>query len=179
MSGVERSRERFRRRLEGAVTGLAYASALAALSALAVSTFHPRQLPAPYWGRIDWLRTDTFGFVCFVVAILSFACSEFLRLTRVTRHRPTATRPDPGSPNVLMTATARALVVAGSTLVVYLSANAVTHPQTLALPATHLLSWPTEGTLRAVSLIVTACSVAIARTQRITMSEKQGSCPLS
>jgi hypothetical protein len=64
------------------------------------------------------------------------------------------------------TVVARSLAAAGTTLVAYISINAVTHPITLGLPATHLLSWPTEGTLRAVSLIVVAFAVAIDRALR-------------
>jgi hypothetical protein len=64
------------------------------------------------------------------------------------------------------TVVARSLVAAGTTLVAYISINAVTHPITLGLPATRLLSWPTEGTLRAVSLIVVAFAVAIDRALR-------------
>ena len=48
-------------------------------------------------------------------------------------------------------------------LVVYLSVNAVTHPATLRLQATHLLSWPAEGTLRVVALLLAAVYVAVLR----------------
>ena len=36
--------------------------------------------------------------------------------------------------------------------------NTVTHPATQQIQATHLLSWPTEGTLRVVALLL--CSVS-------------------
>ena len=48
-------------------------------------------------------------------------------------------------------------------LVAYLSVNAVTHPATLRLQATHLLSWPAEGTLRVEALLLAAASVAVVR----------------
>ncbi len=73
---------------------------------------------------------------------------------------------------MLITAVARALVVAASTLFVYISVNSITHPQTLVLPATHLLSWPTESTLRAVALIIAAIAVTVARTNRIATSAR-------
>jgi hypothetical protein len=44
-------------------------------------------------------------------------------------------------------------------LVVYLSVNAVTHPYTLTLRATHFASWPTEGTLRVFALLLCVLSV--------------------
>jgi hypothetical protein len=159
----------YRSCVEGAVTGLAYAGTLVALSALAVGTFRPGELASPYWGRITWLRTDTFGLTCFILAALGFTYSEFLRLSRITRHRSDAPTPEAEPLALLTLATARVLTVASSALVVYLSANDLTQPETLGLPVTHLLSWPTESTVRAAALVVTACAVAVARTQRITM----------
>ena len=54
-----------------------------------------------------------------------------------------------------------AVLVTG--LVIYLSVNTVTHPATLDIHATHLASWPTEGTLRVESLVLCACAVAVLR----------------
>ncbi|MGO8863362.1 MAG: hypothetical protein ACLQRH_21760 [Acidimicrobiales bacterium] len=167
MRSVSPTSERLRWCFEGAATGLAFAGGLVALSVFAVGSFRPQELPSPYWSRISALRTDTFGFVCFVVASLAFVQSEYLRLTRTARRH---SAPGGSTPLERLTAAgARALVVAATVLVVYLSCNAVTHPQSLNLPATHLLSWPTESTLRAVALIVVACAVAVVRTQRIAM----------
>jgi len=164
-----RDASRLRWGLEGAVTGLAFSSGLGALSVFAVGSFRPQELPFPYWSRIASLRTDTFGFVCFVVGALAFVQSEYLRLSRtVPRHAAADSR----SLNHATAAGARGLIVSSTVLVVYLSLNAVTHPRSLNLAATHLLSWPTEGTLRAVALIVAACAVAVDRTQRIAMSGK-------
>jgi hypothetical protein len=164
----QRGGGRYRVYLEGALTGLAYAGALVAVSVFLVGSFKPGDLSSPYWQRIGRLRTDTFGFVCFFMATVAFAWSEFLRLSRVARPRSEPVAPDPGSLALLALATARAVAVAGSVLIAYLSVNAVTHPGTLGLSATHLLSWPTESTLRAVALFFTACAVAVARTLRIT-----------
>jgi hypothetical protein len=155
--------------LEGALTGLAFAGALAALSVLAVGSFRPADLPSPYWGRIGWLRSDTFGLFCFLVAVLAFTYSEFLRLSRLTRTGSDTERGDPGPLALFALAAARVTAVASTTLVVYLSVNAITHPYTLVLPVTHLLSWPTESTVRAGALFVTACAVAVSRTQRIAL----------
>jgi hypothetical protein len=167
MRSASPTSERRRWYLEGAATGLAFASGLGALSVFAVASFRPQELPSPYWSRISALRTDTFGFVCFVVASLALMQSEYLRLTRTAR-RDSA--PQDSRPLDRITAAgARALVVAATALVVYLSLNAVTHPQSLNLHATHFLSWPTEGTLRVVALIAVAVAVAVARTQRIAM----------
>jgi hypothetical protein len=155
--------------IEGAFTGLAYACTLAALGVFVVGSFRPQYLPMPYWMDLRWLRTDTFGFGCFVVATFSICVSEYFRLSRIalTRHHDAVTEPPSRTLHQFALAAARALAFASSTLVVYLSINSVTHPQTLLIQATHFLSWPTEGTLRVVALIATACAVAVARTLRI------------
>jgi hypothetical protein len=49
-------------------------------------------------------------------------------------------------------------VFAYSTMMaIYLMVNSITHPKTLGMPLTHVLSWPTEGTVLAVALL---CSVS-------------------
>ncbi len=45
-------------------------------------------------------------------------------------------------------------------MVIYLSVNAATQPVTLGMQATHFASWPTEGTLRVIALLLCACSAA-------------------
>ena len=160
------NRDYVRRCIEGGVSGLAYSSGLVALSAFLVGSFRPQELHQPYVGHLAWLRTDTLGIVSFFVATIGLAASGFLRHTyRVTLRSATVGR-SPGSIRLFITVVARALVAAGTTLVVYISINAVTHPVTLGLQATHLLSWPTEGSLRAISLIVVAFAVAIDRSLR-------------
>jgi hypothetical protein len=71
----------------------------------------------------------------------------------------------PASPGVL--AVARAVTAAASVLVVYLSVNTITHPVTLTTQATHLVGWPSEGTLRVVALAVAAVAAATVRVQQI------------
>jgi hypothetical protein len=160
-------RDQVRRVIEGGVSGVAYASGLVALSAFLVGSFRPRDLSHPYVGHLAWLRVDSFGVACFFVATVGLATSSFLRRSRLITPR-TATDRSPGTINLFATAVARSLIVAGTTLVVYISVNAVTHPITLGRPVTHLLSWPTEGTLRAVSLVVVAFAVAVDRAMRTT-----------
>lgn len=168
MTVDEKGYQQFRRSIEAGAAGAAYSSGLVALSVLAVASFRPEDLPYPYVGRIAWLRTDTIGIFCFILATLALGTSEYLRLSCYAARRSAPVSPLAGvTPHSLTTAAARALIAAGTALVVYVSVNAITHPYTLTLPATHILSWPTEGTLRAVSLIVVACSVAIERAQRI------------
>lgn len=180
MSTVKSAHKQYRENIEAVATGLAYSSALVALSAFAVGSFRPAGLSRPYVERVAWLRTDTFGTVCFIVATLAFGISEYFRLWRHSDRRSEAAgMPANGAPHLLTFAIARALWTAGTVLFVYVSVNAVTHPYTLGLHATHLLSWPTEGILRAVSLVVVGCSVAIERLQRIKRFEQDRrlSCP--
>ena len=148
------------------MNGLTCSSALVALSAFLVGSFRPQDLSHPYVGDLAWLRIDSFGIVSFFVATLGLATGGYLRRSYgVTRQSASAGRA-PGTISLLITVVARSLVAAGTTLVVYISINAVTHPFTLGRPATHLLSWPTEGTLRAVSLVVVAVAVAVDRALR-------------
>ena len=48
-------------------------------------------------------------------------------------------------------------------LVTYLSLNAITHPATLNMQATHLAPWPTEGTLRVTALLLCVLCAAMLR----------------
>ena len=54
-------------------------------------------------------------------------------------------------------------MVLATGLVVYISTNAITHPDTLLVGTTHLAPWPTEGTLRIAALIGCVASVAVLR----------------
>ena len=151
------------RYIEGAVSGLAYSSGLVALSVFLVGSFRPQELPQPYVGHIAWLRTDTLGIVSFFLATIGLAGSSFLRRIFEVNCRSATAGSAPGTIRLLTAVVARTLVVAGTTLVIYISINAVTHPITLGMQATHLLSWPTEGLLRVISIVVVAFAVAVDR----------------
>jgi hypothetical protein len=60
-------------------------------------------------------------------------------------------------------ATSETVAILATGLTIYLSVNAVTHPATLGIRATHLAGWPTEGTLRVSALLFCACSVMVLR----------------
>jgi hypothetical protein len=64
-------------------------------------------------------------------------------------------------PRRLVTAVTEVIALLSSGLVVYISINAVTHPYTLVLRATHFVTWPTEGSLRIAALFLSVCSVAL------------------
>jgi hypothetical protein len=162
----EVNRDEVRRIIEGGVSGLTYSSALVALSAFLVGSSRPRDLSHPYVGHLAWLRIDSFGIVSFVVATVGLAICGYLRRSDWVTRQSAPARRGSGTISLATAAVARSLVAAGTTLVVYISINAVTHPITLGRPATHLFAWPTEGTLRVIGLIVVAFAVAIDRALR-------------
>lgn len=59
-----------------------------------------------------------------------------------------------------MQALADVAALLGPGLVIYLSLNEAMHPWTLRIQLTHLLPWPSEGTVRVMALGV--CLVAVA-----------------
>jgi hypothetical protein len=154
--------------LEAAAAGLAYGAALCAVSVGLVGSFQPQSLRCPYWAAIPWLRSDTFGVVAFLAASSSFAMSEYLR----ARRGASPGQPADSARRSLALAVNKTVVLFGTGLFVYLSTNAVTHPGTLGLPATHLAGWPTEGTLRVLAVLFSACSRAVLRYLRAQRADQ-------
>jgi hypothetical protein len=150
--------------LEVATAGLAYGAGLCWASVCLVASFRPGELSVPYWHGLPGLRTDTCGIVAFVMVAVCFGTSDYLRLCR---RRDASAGPSRGllggtaQPLALAVANMTAILATG--LVVYLSVNAVTHPATLGLRATHLVAWPTEGTLRVMALLLSVVSIAARR----------------
>jgi hypothetical protein len=159
---------------EVAATGLAYGSGLCWASTCLLASFRPNHLSVPYWSALPGLRTDTCGIAAFLVVAVALTASEYLRLRR--RAAPPAPRPAPpaGSVALLAQAVAQTVAVLATGLVTYLSVNAVTHPATLDLQATHLAPWPAEGTLRVIALLLCACSAAVLRYLRAAASGPAG-----
>jgi hypothetical protein len=151
------------------MAGIASACALVVLGVFAVASFRPADLPMPYWGPLDWMRTDTSGLLCFVMGIVAFGTSEYLRIQRRADELGSihGSMSSPPVQPVISAAAARTFGIAGALVVMYLSVNAVTHPWSLGLPVSHLLTWPSESTLRVLALIVVAVATAVARAQRI------------
>lgn len=157
------------------MAGLGYAAALCWASVCLLASFRPDRLSSPYWSDIPHLRYDTSGIAAFVLAAVSLCGSEYLRWRRraaaeclpggqwPASHRPGAAGRLSGRCPLLVLSASETSALLCSGLVVYLSVNAVTHPATLRLRATHLLSWPAEGTLRVVALLFAAASVAVLR----------------
>jgi hypothetical protein len=149
--------------VEAAALGLAYGGGLCWASTCAVASFRAEALAAPYWSALPGLRTDTCGAVAFVVSAIALAVSEYLRLRRRAGRIARPGQPHSGSAHWAALAVAETVVVMSTGLVVYLSVNAVTHPATLAIQATHFARWPTEGTLRVLALAGCAVSLGLWR----------------
>jgi hypothetical protein len=153
--------------IEAGALGLAYGAGLCWAGACAVASFRVQNLGHPYWNAIPGLRTDTCGAVAFLVLALSLVTARFQYLERMRIEPPDPAVPRPGSGwQSAALAIGETVAVLSTGLVVYLSANAVIHPATLAIRATHFAPWPTEGTLRVLALAGCVLGVAGSRYYR-------------
>lgn len=162
MPGVRRAGTRLA--AEAVAAGVGYSAGFCWLSTCLVGSFRVDGLARPYWSALGGLRTDTTGIFAFAVAAICIAVGEYLRLDR--RHRrPDHRQESPSRTGAQLAAQAVAETVAvlSTLLVAYLSVNAVTHPQTLEMQATHFARLPTEGTLRVLALLACALAVGVLR----------------
>ena len=164
--------------IEALTFGLAYDAGLCGASVCLLASFRPDGLSDPYWGRIPGLRTDTSGIIAFFAVALFLTCSEFLRLRRRQMGNVIPERfLSGGLVNAAASAACETVGLLATGLVIYLSINTVTHPITLSMQATHLASWPTEGTLRVIALLLCVCSVTLLRLLRAERKAWQGNDP--
>jgi hypothetical protein len=148
--------------VEAAALGLAYGAGLCWASTCLVASFRVADLAMPYWSAVRGLRTDTCGAAAFIVAAVTLAVSEYFRLGRGRRSQREVAWSGTAWHRAAL-ALAKAAAVMSTGLVVYLSINAVTHPVTLGMPATHFAPSPTEGTLRVLALAVCVTAVGAMR----------------
>lgn len=160
-----RTAERSKRGLavEAAAFGLGYASVLCWASTCLVGTFGGAPLASPYWPVLPWLRTDTTGIVAFAIATVALVVSKYLRLRRLRDGTATRRLHERATGELLAQSIAETAAILTTGLVTYLSFNVVTHSYTLRVHVIHLLSWPSEGTVRVIALIICAVSVAVTR----------------
>jgi len=165
--------------LESVSAGLAHASLLCWASTCLTAAFHPGLLADPFWDGLPSLRTDTLGIVAFTVAVITLPVAEFLRLRRPAAALP----PDAPAVQALALALARSGTWLAAAMVAYLSLNAVTHPETLAVRATHLAPWPTEALLRVIALAAFAVAatarrhLSAPRTRPSSTPQREGTVP--
>jgi hypothetical protein len=158
--------------VESVTLGLGYAAALIWVGSALVGSFGHADA-YPYWPVIPHLRTDTSGVIAFAVAVVSLVVSRYLQLGRrngaPARSAGAPARTAPRAAGVLaVQAVAETAALLGTGLVIYLSLNEVTHPSTLRIQLTHLLPWPSEGTVRVIALGICLVAVATSRYLRAT-----------
>jgi hypothetical protein len=161
--------------VEAVAFGLGYTAVLIWIGSALVGSFGYDEWN-PYWSAIP-LRTDTAGAIAFGVAIVTLLISRYLEL----RRRPSGpTEPVPRSARVLaVQAAADISAFLGTALVIYLSCNAFMHPETLRIQLTHLMSWPSEGTVRVMALGICLIAVATRRYLRATASRPSHAAPVA
>lgn len=154
---------------ESATFGLGYACVLIWVGSALMASFGWAD-QSPYWPVIPHLRTDTTGFLAFAVALVTLITSKYLQLQRQNGAAPARPVARPAGILALQSvAEIGALLATG--LVIYLSCNAFMHPVTLKIQLTHLLPWPSEGTVRVLALGVCWAGVAIRRYLRVTAGQ--------
>ena len=148
--------------------GLGYSAVLVWIGSAFVGSFGDFDDAYPYWPAIPHLRTDTAGFLAFAVAIVSLVISRYLQLGRRNGAlvEPAALARPAGVLAVQAVADVAAFL--GTAVVIYLSVNAAMHPWTLPIQLTHLLPWPSEGTVRVIALAICLVAVATRRYLRAT-----------
>jgi len=165
MQTTDRSERRLL--IEAAATGLAYASVLCWASTCLVATFGGEPLSSPYWPSIPWLRTDTTGILSFGLAAVCLVVSKYQRLLRLRTSPPAQQLPERPAGLIAARSVAETAAILATGVVVYLSLNVVTHSATLRLHVTHVLSWPSEGTVRVIALVICVLAVAVTRYLRV------------
>jgi hypothetical protein len=161
--GCVRTRNPRNRKLavESAAFGLGYAAVLIWIGAALVASFTDYEA-TPYWPNIPHLRTDTSGDAAFAIAIVTLSLSRYLQLRRRGRG-PAPSSSERPARILAIQAIAETAVVLATGMVIYLSFNAFTHPETLRLQLTHLWPWPSEGTVRVIGLGICAVGAATSR----------------
>ena len=147
--------------------GLGYTAVLIWIGSALVGSFGTHEW-TPYWSAIPKLRTDTAGAIAFGLAVVTLVTSRYLELAR-RNGLPATAVPAVRPPRVLAAlAVADIAALLATAMVIYLSFNAFTHPVTLNIQLTHLLPWPSEGTVRVLALGVCVVSVTVRRYLRAT-----------
>ncbi len=154
--------------IESAALGLGYATTLIWVGSAFVGSFGDFDDAYPYWPAIPKLRTDTAGFIAFGIAIVCLVTSRYLELGRRNRAPAESVVVSRPASVLLVQALADVGALLGTGLVLYLSVNEAMHPWTLPVQLTHLLPWPSEGTVRVMALGVCLVAVAVRRYLRAT-----------
>jgi uncharacterized membrane protein required for colicin V production len=163
--------------VESVTFGLGYAAVLIWIGSALVGSFGYDDA-YPYWPAVPRLRTDTAGAIAFFVAIVTLVVSKYLELRR-RNGAPAEAVPVVRTARVLaVQAVADTALFLSTALVIYLSCNAFMHPWTLRMQLTHLVSWPSEGTVRVIGLAICVVSAATRRYLRATATRPGQAAPV-
>ena len=165
--------------VESVTLGLGYSAVLIWIGSAFVGSFGDFNDAYPYWPAIPRLRTDTAGFLAFGVAIVCLIVSRYLQLGRRSGAPAERAAARLRTSRVLaVQAVADVAALLGTALVIYLSVNGAMHPWTLPIQLTHLLPWPSEGTVRVIALGVCLVAVAVRRYLRATATWSSEAAPV-
>lgn len=163
--------------VEAVAFGLGYTAVLIWIGSALMGAFGYDDA-SPYWPSVPWLRTDTAGFIAFGVAIVTLLVSRYLELSRRGGAPAGPVRAPRSASVLLLQSAADVAAFLATAVVIYLSCNAFTHPWTLKMQLTHLAPWPSEGTVRVISLAVCLVSVAARRYLRAAAARPSQSAPV-
>jgi hypothetical protein len=123
-----------------------------------IAVFRPAQLSQPFAEAVP-VRIDTLGIVCFGLSAVAYLAREI--------------RTQLG-----WSAVFRTVFVYSAATAIYLTANSVSHPRTMAMPLTHLLDWPSERAALICALVASISSFYVLQvTMRLRrMSEGVSAC---
>jgi hypothetical protein len=129
-----------------AVETIALIGALVWAYVAVVAMIYPERLNVPL---ASWLpiRRDALATLAFAASVTAFVVSQSRR-------------------SAMPLALGRALFVYSAMVSGYLMGNSITHPATMDLPLTHLVSWPLERTVLSGSLICLVASFFALRVLR-------------
>jgi len=162
VSGVRKvSPGRQKLAVESVAFGLGYTAVLIWIGSALVASFTGGEAN-PYWPNVPHLRTDTAGVIAFAIAVVTLSVSRYLQLRR-RASAPAETQRERPARLLAVQAIAETAVILATGMVIYLSLNAVTHPETLRLQLTHLWPWPSVGTVRVIGLAICLAGTATSR----------------
>jgi hypothetical protein len=121
--------------------------ALGWLYVAVVAVVYPGELSFPIVVGIP-IRRDTLAIICFGVSAVAYFLREIRKQSSGSR--------DAFSRRTVARASLRTIFVYSTMTAIYLMANSITHPKTMTMPLTHVVDWPTEGTVFAFASF---CSV--------------------
>ncbi|MFZ0832472.1 MAG: hypothetical protein WAM92_05195 [Mycobacterium sp.] len=115
------------------------------------------------------IRIDTLAVVGFCVSAVAYVVRE------IATSAGKCARWWNSSRHAAVTTFLRTTFIYSTLVAIYLMANTIAHPETMAMPLTHYLAWPTEGFTLGLALICSVASFFLLRV-RAYSSKSTGGC---